>query len=387
MLLMILARSGATAICALAIIVCFPAGANADDACIALVKQGIYNTNSSSESQQDFAQYKSNFCSWYSSYRATTASGGLGVEIPLADIPVGINANMTYGQADAQYQALCKSNEGSSADSNVYQAVSKYISPEAEAAYVDCIKAEKSGLSATANISDDDTLFTIDMAYIAPVGASPKATVLQVSLLPADEFTCPKPQNGGVDIRDLVGRRNDFENQDVGLSCIRKLHNPAISVNGLDEIAPSAELSIQTTIGTYTQQFRPIIKDDPIADTAKVMAALPEGTIIAWDSLVTRIPQGWHICDGTGGTPNLIHRFPVGAASDSELNSQAGQATTSVGVSGTTSTVGNGDLQHIDNSSNYLEALGSEATFPFHGQTDSINLMPPSTYIYYIMKM
>lgn len=37
------------------------------------------------------------------------------------------------------------------------------------------------------------------------------------------------------------------------------------------------------------------------------------GMIILWSGSVVSIPSGWHLCDGTEGTPNLRNRFLVGA--------------------------------------------------------------------------
>ena len=37
---------------------------------------------------------------------------------------------------------------------------------------------------------------------------------------------------------------------------------------------------------------------------------LPQGLISLWSG--TNIPQGWALCDGTQGTPNLSGRFVVG---------------------------------------------------------------------------
>jgi hypothetical protein len=46
------------------------------------------------------------------------------------------------------------------------------------------------------------------------------------------------------------------------------------------------------------------------------------GTIILWNS--STVPEGWHICDGTNGTPNLISRFVLGANNDADLLAQGG---------------------------------------------------------------
>ncbi|UGU15224.1 hypothetical protein LS482_16245 [Sinomicrobium kalidii] len=41
-------------------------------------------------------------------------------------------------------------------------------------------------------------------------------------------------------------------------------------------------------------------------------ALIPEGTICMWSGSVNEIPDGWALCDGTNGTPNLKGRFVVG---------------------------------------------------------------------------
>lgn len=37
------------------------------------------------------------------------------------------------------------------------------------------------------------------------------------------------------------------------------------------------------------------------------------GMIMLWHGTVDNVPSGWHLCDGTLGTPNLRNRFIVGA--------------------------------------------------------------------------
>lgn len=38
-----------------------------------------------------------------------------------------------------------------------------------------------------------------------------------------------------------------------------------------------------------------------------------KGLICLWSGAIADIPAGWHICDGTDGTPDLRNRFIVGA--------------------------------------------------------------------------
>lgn len=51
---------------------------------------------------------------------------------------------------------------------------------------------------------------------------------------------------------------------------------------------------------------------------------LPIGSIIVWDS--DSIPDKWHICDGTDGTPNMVNRFVYGASTDEDLEDTGGAA-------------------------------------------------------------
>ena len=54
-------------------------------------------------------------------------------------------------------------------------------------------------------------------------------------------------------------------------------------------------------------------------------AAVPVGTILAFNSAV--IPDGWALCDGTGGTPDLRDRFIIGGETPGETG---GSTTTSI---------------------------------------------------------
>jgi hypothetical protein len=47
---------------------------------------------------------------------------------------------------------------------------------------------------------------------------------------------------------------------------------------------------------------------------------IPVGGIIMWSGAVNQIPSGWRLCDGAGGTPNLLGRFIVGAGAGGGYN-------------------------------------------------------------------
>lgn len=55
--------------------------------------------------------------------------------------------------------------------------------------------------------------------------------------------------------------------------------------------------------------------------------AIPTGGIIMWSGVLADIPNGWALCDGTNGTPNLIDKFVQGVATDSTDPGDTGGAT------------------------------------------------------------
>jgi len=55
---------------------------------------------------------------------------------------------------------------------------------------------------------------------------------------------------------------------------------------------------------------------EPPADTSGVV---PVGGIIMWSGAFASLPDNWHLCDGTDGTPNLTDRFILGTNTEGEL--------------------------------------------------------------------
>lgn len=59
---------------------------------------------------------------------------------------------------------------------------------------------------------------------------------------------------------------------------------------------------------------------------------MPVGGIILWNGSAGSIPTGWHLCDGTAGTPDLRDRFVVGAGASYSPWSQGGANTVTLGT-------------------------------------------------------
>jgi len=91
---------------------------------------------------------------------------------------------------------------------------------------------------------------------------------------------------------------------------------------------------IATTCVTATNVYN---TSTDLVSAAFIHALLPYGSVIAWYGRAANVPSGWHICDGTNGTPDLTNRFIIGASTD-DLNSH--EPATTVINSTSTSTVG-----------------------------------------------
>ena len=64
-----------------------------------------------------------------------------------------------------------------------------------------------------------------------------------------------------------------------------------------------------------------------IATTAFVQSVLPTGVIVMWGGSVGSIPAGWHLCDGSNGTPDLTNQFIMGAGNVYSPNTTGGVST------------------------------------------------------------
>lgn len=64
-----------------------------------------------------------------------------------------------------------------------------------------------------------------------------------------------------------------------------------------------------------------------------VINFLPKNSIVIWKGALNTIPEGWVVCDGTNGTPNLQGRFVVGVGNEYSLNSKGGTTTETLTLS------------------------------------------------------
>jgi hypothetical protein len=78
--------------------------------------------------------------------------------------------------------------------------------------------------------------------------------------------------------------------------------------------------------------LRILAQGDPIP-------AFTIGMVMMWNASIPDIPAGWHICDGTSGTPDLRDRFVLGAGGSHALGASGNLAETSGSTSAGTPTI------------------------------------------------
>lgn len=84
--------------------------------------------------------------------------------------------------------------------------------------------------------------------------------------------------------------------------------------NEFSAISSSSTSKVDKIPGGQTGNVLEASSIGGIQDTGRPTEALiPAGGIILWSGIISSIPTGWVLCDGSNGTPDLRNRFIVGA--------------------------------------------------------------------------
>ena len=124
-------------------------------------------------------------------------------------------------------------------------------------------------------------------------------------------------------------------------------------------------------------------------------SGVPAGCIVLWSGAASDIPAGWHLCDGTSGTPDLRDRFVIGAGSTYAPGATGGNAQITLtenqlpahkhtysNAFGVISNYGmyNGGASVIESISSNSTDSGSA------GSGSPVDILPPYYALCYIMK-
>lgn len=365
---------------------CSSTAAIADDACTIIAQQGLFDTQVEKTSTQSFASFRQDYCNWYDSYHQRHLNDNADVKIAIVDLPVGLSNSLTIGEADALHSGLCSSTTSSNFDQGSYEKVSRFINPTVMTAFNDCIAATRAGLSIIPKINDDETMADISISYHAPDSAKPYTTVTSIDVKGWD---CSKPKvRGVIDITDFIGKEDKLTNNQVGMFCVRDVKSTPFEKNGAKLVADEASISIRTYAGGYTRFFRPKFYRDPIADTAKVMASYPKGTILPFAGHLADIPVGWHICDGTAGTIKLIDHFPFGAETDAQVDNALRGQTEGSASEAITASLSYAPNINVTQGDKGPALIGTDARVVIsQSPPPPYNNIPPAVRVFFIQKI
>ena len=86
---------------------------------------------------------------------------------------------------------------------------------------------------------------------------------------------------------------------------------------GLSNVNNTSDKEKPISTATQTALNRKASIDD-------LSSAVPSGVITMWSGLISAVPSGWHLCNGSNGTPDLRGRFVYGATVDADVKDVGG---------------------------------------------------------------
>lgn len=127
-----------------------------------------------------------------------------------------------------------------------------------------------------------------------------------------------------------------------------------------------AQVALKALLGGSATQFFKVkagvsdndaINKKQLEDTLATIEGVPTGVITMWSGAVSSVPDGWYLCNGSNGTPDLRNRFVYGASVDQDVKNIGGSAN-AVNVSHSHSGSSNSAGSHYHNISSNNGAAG-----------------------------
>jgi hypothetical protein len=170
--------------------------------------------------------------------------------------------------------------------------------------------------------------------------------------------------------------------------------NP-LSTDSVSQADDHLRMIKSTLVATFPNLNSPVT-----ATAAQLNNPIPSGAVILWTGSATAIPEGYALCDGTQGTPDLRGSFIIGAG---DITNGAAYAPGATGGSAT-SGFGGSHTHTANNGSAALQqtslavaagALSALATDADSGHTHTINevgdhthsVLPPYYALCFIMNL
>lgn len=160
---------------------------------------------------------------------------------------------------------------------------------------------------------------------------------------------------------------------------------PAISAKVDTEIAAKFQSGIAEAVASARERIQ-------TADVSALVAngIVPVGTIVAWyPGESSAIPEGWSMCDGSSGTPDLRERFIQGANTLARAGDVGGDSSHFHRVGLTTTKPTNEDGWNFSGSQRGRAptTTGMDHNHTVSGDTARSSHLPPYVRMVYIMKI
>lgn len=159
---------------------------------------------------------------------------------------------------------------------------------------------------------------------------------------------------------------------------------------GLPPGGGAGQIPVKASDADYDVQW-----GNPPSGSSYIVNA-PVGTIVIWSGTAETTPDGWQLCDGTNGTPDLRDRFVLGAGlNDHYAGATGGEAMVTLTVdqmpahthkmSTVSNATGFGNYNEGARTSNSGTKISTNVGYT--GNSKPHNNMPPYYALYYIMKV
>lgn len=329
--------------------------------CDLLLRDGVFNAFNASSGRYTYDKWHQAWCSGTLKQSGSSSQTGANLNLGVEEISLGIGFSDARTFQEMYQQKFCGNNARSTIDFSQEAAFQRTADPGLIAGYTQCRKIETRGLETVFQASPTQNVFTVSMRYSQLFENNARPKVKSIGFLPKGTVRCT---GSLVPPMYLNASFNS-------LQCERLKDSPV-------------SVFVDTELGAFTRDL-PAVTPPP-SDTERVLAALPRGTILAWGAR-QRIPTGFHVCDGTAGTPDLKDRYPIGTIEEAKIGETLGEAKHSHSGSGTASM----DIaKHPWAPGAQFESEGNHTyrhTHPVTITTDERPNYPPSTRVTFIMKM
>lgn len=281
--------------------------------CAELLRHGIYEHFVQTGRTSSFSETHKEICRAYSEYQSDAKGAGVKASYGLFSGSASYSANQIRSVGDA----MCDKGTSITDDATFRNTNSSTISQEAVNAWKSCVAHRDQQIVTAVTFQDTDQGtegLTVSLRYAAAGVSNNRVERIDAT----GNLAC----TGGV-LSTLVNKGNlagderpPLDSVVRAVTCKRTISSKPFLSGTREVYADAASLELHTTAGTLVYQLPPVVP--------KTSVGLPIGSIVAWFSKQGPVPDGWAVCDGTNGTPDLRNTFVMGTGDVSGVGSKGG---------------------------------------------------------------